>query len=230
METTLEKIELVKDRTGVSYKEAKEALEACDGSVIDAIISIEETEFFTHTCDKNTIKEKVMTVLKKGNVTRISIKNKDQVILNVPVIIGAIGVVLAPIAVMVATIAAGISNCTIEVVKENGDVVDLNQATNEKFTGFKEKAGETYVDIKEKAGDTYVDLKGKAGETYVDFREKAGETYGNVKEKVEELKSNRKRKKEEDLDFNIDLDFTDENDYVPEFSEQEMTESDEDKK
>ena len=32
MEITLEKIELVKDRTGVSYKEAKEALEVADGS------------------------------------------------------------------------------------------------------------------------------------------------------------------------------------------------------
>ena len=31
MEVTLEKIELVKDRTGVSYKEAKEALEAFTG-------------------------------------------------------------------------------------------------------------------------------------------------------------------------------------------------------
>ena len=43
MEITLEKIELVKDRTGVSYKEAKEALEAAEGSVVDAIIAIEET-------------------------------------------------------------------------------------------------------------------------------------------------------------------------------------------
>ena len=43
MEITLEKIELVKDRTGVSYKEAKEALEAADGSVVDAIIAIEDT-------------------------------------------------------------------------------------------------------------------------------------------------------------------------------------------
>ena len=42
MEITLEKIELVKDRTGVSYAEAKEALEAAEGSVVDAIISIEE--------------------------------------------------------------------------------------------------------------------------------------------------------------------------------------------
>ena len=43
MEITLEKIELVKDRTGVTYAEAKEALESADGSVVDAIIAIEET-------------------------------------------------------------------------------------------------------------------------------------------------------------------------------------------
>ena len=41
MEITLEKIELVKDRTGVSYKEAKEALERANGSVVDDIIEIE---------------------------------------------------------------------------------------------------------------------------------------------------------------------------------------------
>ena len=42
MEITLEKIELVKDRTGVTYKEAKEALEQADGNVVEAIISLEE--------------------------------------------------------------------------------------------------------------------------------------------------------------------------------------------
>lgn len=42
MEITLEKIELVKDRTGVTYAEAKQALEEADGSVVDAIIAIEE--------------------------------------------------------------------------------------------------------------------------------------------------------------------------------------------
>ena len=34
MEITLEKIELVKDRTGVTYAEAKQALEETDGSVV----------------------------------------------------------------------------------------------------------------------------------------------------------------------------------------------------
>ena len=43
MEITLEKIELVRDRTGVTYREAKEALEATDGNVVEAIIAIEES-------------------------------------------------------------------------------------------------------------------------------------------------------------------------------------------
>ena len=42
MDINLEKIELVKDRTGATYAEAKEALEKADGSVVDAIIDLEE--------------------------------------------------------------------------------------------------------------------------------------------------------------------------------------------
>ena len=42
MDINLEKIELVKDRTGCTYAEAKDALEKADGSVVDAIIDIEE--------------------------------------------------------------------------------------------------------------------------------------------------------------------------------------------
>ena len=42
MEISLESIELVKDRTGVSYKEAKEALIKDEGNALDAIILIED--------------------------------------------------------------------------------------------------------------------------------------------------------------------------------------------
>ena len=37
----LEKVELVREKTGVSYQDAKEALEACDYDVLDAIIWLE---------------------------------------------------------------------------------------------------------------------------------------------------------------------------------------------
>ena len=40
-EITLEKIDIIKERTGVSYTDAKEALEECDGDVVNALIYIE---------------------------------------------------------------------------------------------------------------------------------------------------------------------------------------------
>ena len=40
MEITLEKIELVKDRTGVSYKEAKEALEKCKNTLCKVLKAV----------------------------------------------------------------------------------------------------------------------------------------------------------------------------------------------
>ena len=40
-EITLEKIDIVRERTGASYSEAKEALEACGGNVVDALIYLE---------------------------------------------------------------------------------------------------------------------------------------------------------------------------------------------
>jgi hypothetical protein len=44
MESTMEKIEEIKDRIEVTYGEAKEALEESSGSVLDAIIYLEEKD------------------------------------------------------------------------------------------------------------------------------------------------------------------------------------------
>ena len=38
----LEKVELVREKTGVTYQEAKEALEACDYDVLDAVVMLEQ--------------------------------------------------------------------------------------------------------------------------------------------------------------------------------------------
>lgn len=42
LDEELEKIDMIVERMGVSYKEAKEALEKSGGSVVDALIYIEE--------------------------------------------------------------------------------------------------------------------------------------------------------------------------------------------
>ena len=42
MDDMLEKIDLIRERMGVSYKEAKDALDQSQGNVLDAIILLEE--------------------------------------------------------------------------------------------------------------------------------------------------------------------------------------------
>ena len=63
---------------------------------------------------------KVKEIIKEGNARKIIIKNdKDEIIMEFPLTIGAIGVVLAPIFAAVGTIAALASNCTIVVEKRD---------------------------------------------------------------------------------------------------------------
>jgi hypothetical protein len=62
---------------------------------------------------------KVKELIKEGNARRIIIKNeKDEVIVEFPLTIGAVGVMLAPILAAVSAIAAVVTKCTIVVVKK----------------------------------------------------------------------------------------------------------------
>ena len=100
MEITLEKIELVRDRTGVTYKEAKEALEAANGNVVDAIIAIEETidcsEKNSTKAKKDALISRMKELFEKGNVSRIVVSREDSTFLNIPLNIGIVGTVIAP--------------------------------------------------------------------------------------------------------------------------------------
>jgi hypothetical protein len=74
-------------------------------------------ESFKVTGDE--ILEKVKEIVKEGNARKIVIKNeKDEIIMEFPLTIGAIGAVLAPLFAAVGTLAALATNCTILVEKK----------------------------------------------------------------------------------------------------------------
>lgn len=144
MEVTLEKIELVKDRTGVSYKEAKDALEAADGSVVDAIISIEEVidaEASKSVQDQGAaVIDSVKDLVKKGNVSKIVVKKTDgEVLLNLPVNAGILATVLAPWGVLAGILSSFAFKCVVEVVKDDGTIVDVSDRANDAFGKAVEK-------------------------------------------------------------------------------------------
>lgn len=202
MEITLEKIELVKDRTGVSYKEAKEALEAAEGSVVDAIIAIEETinlkssNKATDFADETV--EKIKELVKKGNVTKISVKRDDETIINVPLNVGLVGTLVAPWGVIAAAIAAFGFKCQIELTKDDGSVIDVSARAESLANDVKEKGAvvmdevvakgtAAYEDAKEKAPDYVEELKGKGAEVYNQVKDVVVEKWNEIKEKKDDF-------------------------------------------
>ena len=126
MEITLEAIDAVRERTGVSYKEAKEALEQAGGSVVDAIVLLEEKS----TAKTDDVLEKIKAAVKEGNVNKIRVKRDGKVLLTVPVNAGIagglVGLAVAPWwGVLAAAAAAYGFNCKFEIVKEDGSSTDL---------------------------------------------------------------------------------------------------------
>ena len=242
MEITLEKIELVKDRTGVSYKEAKEALEGADGSVVDAIITIEEAmdekaskKFGQQGAD---IADKIKELVNKGNVAKIQVKKDGELVLNIPLNVGILGIVIAPVATVLAVAASFGFKCDIEVIKTDGTVVDVSDRAKETkdiavekgsaiFEDVKTKGGEYFEKAKEKVGDTNLDeIKDKAKNLAGQAKEKVGEVdLDDIKEKAKDLAEQAKDKiktKDDDLALNITEDLEDAAEVIEEGVNEEL--------
>jgi len=219
MEITLEKIELVKDRTGVGYKEAKEALEQTEGNVVDAIILIEEnideagrSKVGAHgAAAVDSIKE----AIRKGNVSKIVIKKDGDVLLNLPVNIGIIGTVLFPWAALGATIAAFGTKCTIELIKDNGEVVNISEKASDTFDNVVTKGSVIVDEMKDKSEDIVDTAKEKGYMAWTVAKEKGGEMVDTVRDKADKAAEKIKKSTDgDDLDGFCDFDLSDVEDVV----------------
>lgn len=190
MEITLEKIELVKDRTGVSYREAKEALERNSGNVVDAIIYIEDSvngeNFNYNEAESKDIISKLKEIVAKGNATKILIKKDDQIVLNIPVNAGIIGSVVAPWGMIAGLVAAFGFRCSIEVVKDDGKSINITDKADkiyDKGAVYYGKAGEMFDEAKNRGSEYFDELKEKTpaiSDMYDGLRDFASD----IKEKI----------------------------------------------
>lgn len=115
----LEKVEKLREKTGVSYEDAKNALEACDYDLLDAIIYLEkldkvkapevesfttgaEQQTYTNDCNKVTFGQMMDKffkwcgkVLKKSVDSTFIVERRGQTMINVPVLVLVIALILA---------------------------------------------------------------------------------------------------------------------------------------
>ncbi|MBU5438250.1 DUF4342 domain-containing protein [Tissierella sp. MSJ-40] len=154
MDITLEKIDAIVARTSVSFKEAKEALEEANGDIVEAIIILENKNnksFGENFTNKGEILvERIKEIVKKGNVTKITIKKDGDVIMNIPVTAAAIGTLISAPLTLIGMSTALLSKCSLEIQKENGEIIEINDLIEknvEKFKeGMKREKNEDFVD------------------------------------------------------------------------------------
>lgn len=132
MTSELEKVDIIRARLGVGYKEAKEALDAAGGDVVQALIDLEEKGRNIggrFQAKGQEIFEQIKGLLNKGQDYRIKVKQGDRTVFEIPASLGALGMlgVLASseIAVLGAlgTAAAMAKKYTLEFERRGGTEV-----------------------------------------------------------------------------------------------------------
>lgn len=167
---SLESVDEVIERTGVSYSKAKEALEYSNGDILDAVIYLENEEDknglnFEKTSETiDEFKVWLKEAIKKGNISRIKIKKDEKVIVDVPVNAGiaiAVMSIVMPAILAFGVIAAVTTKITIEITKTDGTVEVINKYIKDATENVKEKAEKVGETVRDKFSSGEIKFKSK---------------------------------------------------------------------
>lgn len=163
----LEKIDIIRQRFGVSYEEAKIALEENNGDLVETLIYMEKNKksFGSSAKDKgNDLVETIKEIIDKGNVNRIKVKKGRKVLVDIPVnagiAAGAISILYTPL-LAIGAITAIVAELKIEVERPNGEVEVINDIVKDKSSEFKEKVNDFAKSAKDKTEDIMSKVKDK---------------------------------------------------------------------
>jgi uncharacterized protein DUF4342 len=141
MSVTIEKIDLLRERTNITYSEAQEILEKFDGNVVEALISLEsnnKTNKYSSNSyqtssqqeqrqnshkrqhDHSRHKETAMKWLKKLHSTSLAISKNGRSLINLPLTIAIPAILFTlPFSVFVL-IGVAITGHSISIKRPNG--------------------------------------------------------------------------------------------------------------
>ncbi len=155
----LQKIDDILRRTNTDYSTAKQALEAANGDVLEAIIFIENMNkkkgFGSKSYNKgDQIFNQLKDVLAKGNATKLTIRKNNDVIVNLPITAGIIGAFIAPFLSAAGITAALLTNCSVEITEADGKIIDIGQKVDQGMDSVKD----AMKDVKEGAENLKDDI------------------------------------------------------------------------
>lgn len=105
--------------------------------------------------------EKIKDLVKKGNVSKIIVRRRGEVLLSIPVNVGVVGAVVGLAAAKWAVLAAVLGTvgfgCTVEILKDDGDIV--NVVSEEDTQKAKDTAVGVFQDVKDAAANLVNQVK-----------------------------------------------------------------------
>ncbi|MBM7870967.1 hypothetical protein JOC70_002461 [Clostridium pascui] len=130
MSIKIEQIDELRKRINVSYEDAKEALENCDGDMLEAIIYLEKNNKVK--AEKNDDKkgcffDKIKALIKKGNNIRFVIKKKEKIVLNLSLNVSILIVVFGFHIAFIGLILALLCGFRVKFETNKGEDIKINQ-------------------------------------------------------------------------------------------------------
>lgn len=135
MSVTLEQIEALRERANVSYAEAKEVLEHCNGDVVEALIMLEgqakvrarKMDFYDGACKTSKgFFGSVKKVIKKCNVTKFIIRKGDSTIIDIPVTVLVIMFIVTAPLIIAGLLLAMLTGHKITFARPDGGGMKIN--------------------------------------------------------------------------------------------------------
>jgi len=151
MEITLEKIDLLRKRANVSYKEAKHALEENEGNVVEALAYLEEIEKIKPEKESNasTVWKKTKRVYQKSSCTRFVISRDGAVLLNVSLPLAVLVTIVAMPLTVCLLLLAVLTRCSLRFVKNTGEECEINEKIDRVTNKASDFAEKVVTEIKE---------------------------------------------------------------------------------
>lgn len=131
---TLEQIDLIMERAHVSYTEAKEALEHCNGDTIETLLYLEKCSKFKATKNTESSSQKLTNFIDKLNATTFILKKKDRVYVDVPLSVALLAFILCLHVSLIALVLSLIFGARVQIKGEN----DIARKINSTLDSFHE--------------------------------------------------------------------------------------------
>lgn len=133
---SLEDVETLRSKAGVSYEEAVSLLDKYDGDVARALIELEKRGQVggAQQNDKFTLEEGcewLKTMWHKGMTTRVIVERKGEKLINLSVLFLLLMLILGPYAVIAAVILMLVTGCNVSLKGEDKKEQTIIQGEDE---------------------------------------------------------------------------------------------------